>query len=518
MEKETINSYIQEQITKSGNTLHSLSLISSYLKLMVPGLNMDDISDLLQSNANFYQLVDSIYQRNKTQIQKGNVEYLILEETALMVIDTYCMLNDMYYGDDNINVDDIANDNVKLYIKETYQRPLLTPEQEKEYLAKIKNGDVEAKKYFLECNLRLVISYAKRYLHHGIEFLDLIQIGNLGLMRALEKYDDTKNTKFSTYAYQWIRQYINRALAENGVVKYPTHVQEKLKEYYIVTEKLKEKLKRNPTMEEIAIETEWKLETILGVYDYENRENYYGIEQNVSDDNENLTLESFLPSNELSPEDHFLKQEMKKRLKDYMLECNLTEREIRVLKLRFGLENGYIYTLEEVGKIFGVTRERIRQIENSALVKLRKPHHRSQIKEYRSMPVFKERKKENVTPVVEATYYTSTINWQMKKEEVPTLTHTTKSIYQKFIQYPKENIDIILSLLTNEELSLLKLDLGDNLDGLNTHTLTNEQRRQLNIMVIPKMIKMLKTLEQKEKIPIEVTVKNKVKILGGNNE
>ncbi len=495
MEKDKINAYITSQVEKGGNNLYTLLKVSSYLKQVVPGLNMDDIGELLKENSKFHQLVSEFYTKNQNQRQQGNF-IIDLDETTLLILDTYSMLDDYYSCDNDVNIDDIQDNNFCLYLKEISQRPLLTREQEKNYLIKIQNGDMEARKYFLECNLRLVISIARRYLNRGMEFLDLIQFGNLGLIKTLENYDFNSGNKFSTYAYYWILRFIKHALAENGLVRRPAHVVEKIKLYHQAVASFKEEFDRSPTMEEISEKMNWEMSTTLGISDYVNHPSYGSIEQSFSYNNGN-SFEEILIADELSVEDLYIRKELKDQLKKYMI-GKLSEREIKVLELRFGLENGKVYTLEEVSKIFGVTRERIRQIENQALVKLRKPHHLVHLEDYRSMPMFKSNIWEEESPnsLSRKVTYSSSINWQIKKEEETKKKSKGTSIYQKFSGYSKESIDMVLSLLTKEELSLIKLDLGEDLQGLKESKLTSDERRHLNLVIIPKMIRMLKELEK----------------------
>jgi len=260
------------------------------------------------------------------------------------------------------------DDPVKLYLKEIGRVPLLTSEEEIELAIRIGDNDESAKKRLVEANLRLVVSIAKRYVGRGMQFLDLIQEGNLGLIKAVEKFDYTKGFKFSTYATWWIRQAITRAIADQArTIRIPVHMVETINKVKKVSSQLLHKNGHEPTPEEIAEEINMPVDKVREILRM--AQEPVSLETPIGEE-EDSHLGDFIPDEEApAPEDAALRTLLKEQLAEVL--ATLTPREAKVLSLRFGLEDGHPRTLEEVGKEFDVTRERIRQIEAKALRKLR---------------------------------------------------------------------------------------------------------------------------------------------------
>ncbi len=280
------------------------------------------------------------------------------------------------------NVDAFADDSVRLYLREIGKIPLLTPEEEADLAQRIVKGDKKAKDKMVESNMRLVVSIAKRYGGRGLDFLDLIQEGNTGLLRAVEKFDPEKGFKFSTYATWWVRQAITRAIADQArTIRIPVHMVETINKVLRTTRKLTAELNREPTNEEIAEELGMEPEKV----DYVMR-----IKQDIASldasvgregDDEDSVLGDFVEDEErISPEDSAANQILKEQLSEII--STLTDREQKIIRLRFGIGGGRPHTLEEVGNEFDVTRERIRQIEAKALSKLRKNKETKKLHEY----------------------------------------------------------------------------------------------------------------------------------------
>ena len=280
------------------------------------------------------------------------------------------------------NVDAFADDSVRLYLREIGKILLLSQEEELELAKKAAKGNKKAKDKMVEANMRLVVSIAKRYSGRGLDFLDLIQEGNTGLLRAVEKFDPDKGFKFSTYATWWIRQAITRAIADQArTIRIPVHMVETINKVLRATRKLTQELNREPTIEEVAKEMDMEPEKVE--YVMKIKQDIASLDQSVGrdGDDEDSVLGDFVEDEErISPEDSAANQILKEQLASII--STLSEREQKIIKLRFGIGGGRPHTLEEVGAEFSVTRERIRQIEAKALSKLRKHKDTKKLHEY----------------------------------------------------------------------------------------------------------------------------------------
>lgn len=271
------------------------------------------------------------------------------------------------------------NDPVRMYLKEIGRVDLLSAEEEIQLAKRIEEGDEEAKRRLAEANLRLVVSIAKRYVGRGMLFLDLIQEGNMGLIKAVEKFDYQKGYKFSTYATWWIRQAITRAIADQArTIRIPVHMVETINKLIRVQRQLLQDLGREPTPEEIAEDmdlTPEKVREILKI-----AQEPVSLETPIGEEDDSHLGDFIEDQDATSPSEHAAYELLKEQLEDVL--DTLTDREENVLRLRFGLDDGRTRTLEEVGKVFGVTRERIRQIEAKALRKLRHPSRSKRLKDF----------------------------------------------------------------------------------------------------------------------------------------
>jgi RNA polymerase primary sigma factor len=282
--------------------------------------------------------------------------------------------------EDQRYLDDIADDSVRLYLREIGKIPLLSADEELALAQRVVAGDKDAKDKMAEANMRLVVSIAKRYVGRGLDLLDLIQEGNTGLLRAVEKFDPDKGFKFSTYATWWIRQAITRAIADQArTIRIPVHMVETINKLLRTQRRLTQEFNREPTNEEIAAAMELdvdKVEHIMKI-----KQDISSLDASIRDDEEESVLADFIEDEDtISPEESATNQLLKEQVKGML--GALTEREQKILKLRFGLEDGKQHTLEEVGQEFSVTRERIRQIEAKALAKLRKHKDAKKLHDY----------------------------------------------------------------------------------------------------------------------------------------
>ena len=279
-------------------------------------------------------------------------------------------------------LDDVSDDSVRLYLREIGKIPLLNSEEELELAHRVIAGDKKAKDKMAEANMRLVVSIAKRYSGRGLDFLDLIQEGNTGLLRAVEKFDPDKGFKFSTYATWWIRQAITRAIADQArTIRIPVHMVETINKLLRTQRRMTQELNREPTIEELAKELDMEPEKVE--YVIKIKQDISSLDAGVGrdGDEEDSVLGDFIEDEDtVSPEDSATNQLLKEQVNDVL--SSLSDREQKIVRMRFGLDNGKSHTLEEVGQEFAVTRERIRQIEAKALAKLRKHKDARKLYEY----------------------------------------------------------------------------------------------------------------------------------------
>ena len=341
-------------------------------------LEYQEISDHfkeLQLNAEQFEKILDYLEKNNIDVlklQESDDDVLLpededMEEIELDKIDLSVP--------DGVSIDDP----VRMYLKEIGKVPLLTAEEEIELAKKMEQGDQEAKKRLAEANLRLVVSIAKRYVGRGMLFLDLIQEGNLGLIKAVEKFDYRKGYKFSPYATWWIRQAITRAIADQArTIRIPVHMVETINKLIRVSRQLLQELGREPTPEEIAEEMDMPVERVREILKISQEP--VSLETPIGEEEDSHLGDFIQDDNVPVPADAATFTLLKEQLDEVL--STLTEREQKVLILRFGLEDGRARTLEEVGKEFNVTRERIRQIEAKALRKLRHPSRSRKLKDY----------------------------------------------------------------------------------------------------------------------------------------
>ena len=289
---------------------------------------------------------------------------------------------------EEISIEDVAlpknasiNDPVRMYLKEIGKISLLSLDEELALSKRVEEGDEEAKRLLAESNLRLVVSIAKRYVGRNLSFLDLIQEGNIGLMKAVDKFDASKGYKFSTYATWWIRQAITRAIADQAkTIRVPVHMVETINKLKRIQKQRTLELNREPTEAELAKKmntTEEKVREIFKI-----SQDPLSLETPIGEEDDSHLGDFLKDESSMSPEEYAINEVLKDEIEEVL--CTLTPREEEVLKLRFGLKGGTCHTLEEVGNMFGVTRERIRQIEAKALRKLRHPSRSRKLKDYLS--------------------------------------------------------------------------------------------------------------------------------------
>lgn len=364
---------------------------------------VEEIMRLSENTGNEITLAEIGEHLSRIKLNKDQIDevYDLVEKNGISIVDTRepngNELEDV--EEDDVDVDDglvlktngeidvdatvpkslPTDDAVRMYLKEIGKVPLLTGAEERELAIRMEQGDEEAKKKLCESNLRLVVSIAKRYLNRGLSFLDLIQEGNLGLIKAVDKFDYTKGYKFSTYATWWIRQAITRSIADQArTIRIPVHMVETINKLIRISRQLLQELGREPTSEEIAKEMGITVEKVREIKKIS--QNPVSLETPIGEE-EDSHLGDFIPDDDVPAPVEAAAYSM---LKEQLMEVldTLSDREKKVLMLRFGLEDGRPRTLEEVGKEFNVTRERIRQIEAKALRKLRHPSRSKKLRDY----------------------------------------------------------------------------------------------------------------------------------------
>jgi RNA polymerase primary sigma factor len=341
-------------------------------------IDQKDIFKVIPDTPDNEEVLDTLY----TELADSGVEIVIPPEIDKKE------LSDEWVSDDAEEVipqstsylDDISDDSVRLYLREIGKIPLLSADEELILANKVVAGEPGAKDQMAEANMRLVVSIAKRYVGRGLDLLDLIQEGNTGLLRAVEKFDPDKGFKFSTYATWWIRQAITRAIADQArTIRIPVHMVETINKLLRTQRRLTQDLNREPTHEEIAKEMELEVEKVEHIMKI--KQDISSLDASVRDDEEDSVLGDFIVDEDtITPEESATGSLLKEHVKGLL--GTLTEREQKILKLRFGLEDGKSHTLEEVGQEFMVTRERIRQIEAKALAKLRKHRESKRLQDY----------------------------------------------------------------------------------------------------------------------------------------
>ena len=331
-------------------------------------IDQKDIFKAIPDTPENLDVLDALY----AELTEANVELVTLDEPTADVFTDEWVAEDEeeIFVDQSAFLDDVSDDSVRLYLREIGKIPLLTAEEELKLAHEVVAGEKRAKDKMAEANMRLVVSIAKRYVGRGLDLLDLIQEGNTGLLRAVEKFDPDKGFKFSTYATWWIRQAITRAIADQArTIRIPVHMVETINKLLRTQRRLTQELNREPTNEEIAKEMDIEVDKVEHIMKI--KQDIHSLDQSVRDDEEDSVLGDFVEDEDtISPEESAANQLLKEQVKDLL--GSLSEREQKIIRLRFGLEDGKSHTLEEVGQEFSVTRERIRQIEAKALAKLRK--------------------------------------------------------------------------------------------------------------------------------------------------
>lgn len=391
---------------------------------------------------------------------------------------------------------DENSDSLSLYLKEISNVPLLDEEEEKELFIRINNGDKKAREIVINSNLRLVVNIARHYLGRGLSFEDLIQEGNLGLMHSIDKFDATKGYRLSTYATFWIKQNIIRAIYNKGKsIRVPIYLYRKISLYNKALNKLHSELKREPTEEEILKETNLKrsdLEEIL-------KAKIEPVSINAAIGEDDTTLEEFLPASIKLPEEEVIDKIIPIEIQKLFAECNLSKMEQKVVLLRYGFK-GDAMTLEKISEICHLTRERIRQIEQHAIFKMR---HYKNIREYISLIDLSSdtlKNNHNREYLMAQPIHRKTEKQEKELKRVTAnIEKKTKTLYEYFSDYTKEQVDRMISMLPEEDKRILKLRYGDNFTIPKEYVLDDRLKSKYQSVIVPRMKKILVNIYNTDK-------------------
>lgn len=506
---DVISQYIEKQLPGVSNyedSVRAFRKLDAFFKKYDFVLDVNSLSKLIEGNDKFLAMINYAFDEKRADIVKGNSNEVFDNNFLIFSILTYCDLKDIKVEEnvEVLNADDFYDtnskdlDTLKLYLNDIGRIPLLTAVDEKELAYKISLGDMAARSKFIESNLRLVVKVAKKYRNYGLPFMDLIQEGNCGLMRAVERFDGTMGVKFSTYAMYYISVAMSRAIANDSrTIRIPANKFETLRKYKAAVDDLQKKYCKNFSVEEIA--------QLLGKsvpYVKEMEElckEPVSLNAFVSYDGDS-ELESFIPNDDKSVDEQVVLNNLPSELSEFFNSCKLSERHKMVLLLRFGILDGHLWTLEEIGKKYGVSRESIRQSEIRALKLIRNSKDIEKfsvyldnpdkalvkLKEFRDLEEKKKRKKKVYPKTGKKGKY-------------------LQSIYEYFDEFDKMTIDSVISTLNPDERSLLTLRYGDDLENPVSHGLSKRDASRFYGSLMPRMRKKLEsmnfpsTLEKEEK-------------------
>lgn len=385
-----LNNYINKHFDKSINLKNLLSDIYSFTNFIETNnyeITQDIIIELIKNNNTFNSYLTLIFNRYNSKIVNGELDNIFKDELLISFIETYCSINNIeIYEKYDLEVDGYYryDDDVKIYLQEIGKIPLLSRDEEIELMNRIKAGDVAAKNKFIESNLKLVVSIAKKYIGRGVAFLDLIQEGNTGLMKAVESFDITRGTKFSTHAVWWIRQSVTRCIGNDSrTIRIPIHKHEEMAKFRNAVQKLTDKLGRIPKLDEVAHDMSISMDSAKELYRLQ--QVIVSLNTPVGDEFDS-EMGDFIPSDE-DMEEQAISTTISNEIKEIFKISNLSDREIKIINMRFGLNGNVPQTLEDVGNYFGLTRERIRQIEMKVFKKIRNTSRGRALQDYLDIKV-----------------------------------------------------------------------------------------------------------------------------------
>lgn len=499
---DIINGYINQEFPRNidyDNAINSFNKLENFLELCDFILSTDIIEKLINENTLIRKLLNAIFEMDKEEIVNGKFDESY-SELIISFIEIYCKKNNIKIKEVELKYEDFgafaSQDSTSIYLKEIQNYGRYSKEEELEIITRIKNGDIKARNEFLEHNLRLVVSVAKKYQGRNIPLIDLIQEGNIGLMKALDEFDINKECKFSTYATNWITAFITRYIADKSRnIRLPANFYYEISNFRKIKNCLERELGREPTVLELVRKTGKGKDTILRYFTYLN--DTKSLDDKVGE-KEGTDFSYFIPSKDESLEKSAIKKDLSTRMSELLEKCNLNEKEIDVLSSRYGLNGRDVLTLEEIGQKYGVTRERIRQIETKALKKIRNSSHVKEFADFTDDPVnamnnlMKMRKAYLFNP------YSFKKNIISKDED-----NNDKNIYVIYADkgFFKEEVDEAIKSLSEEEIDLLKSRYGENLDKCPTTRMNrNELVEKFTHGLFPKILLIMKNNREKNMI------------------
>lgn len=499
---DIINNYINQEFSEDidyNSAINSFDKLENFLDLCECSLTLDIIERLVKENSLINKLLITIYEVDREDIFNDSYEGTY-NDLVVYFIQMFCKVHNIKIKENEIKYSDMgafaSRSSTDIYLREIQNYKLLTREEELDMIKRYKSGEIEVRDEFLSRNLKLVVSIAKKYLGRGVALIDLIQEGNMGLMKALDEFDLSRECRFSTYATNWIKSYITRYIAgKSRNISLPNHFFYELGIFRKVYTNLEKQLDRKPTISELADKTGKNKDVVLRYFDYLNDTKSLSDKVGDEDDTE---FSYFIPSSDESLETVAIKKDLSSGLTELLNKCHLKPRELEVLILRYGLNGDDPLTLEEIGRKYNLTRERVRQMESSALMRIRRSPYVKLFAEYTSNPA---KSMENIKKMREA-YIDNPRSFKkdiISEEEIKPVPRA-KNIYTIFSNsgYTKEELDIAINELSEEEIELLKSRYGEDLTEMPTiRNKRNEYTKKFIQELFPKLRRIIKNNREK---------------------
>lgn len=499
-----INGYINQEFPRNidyDNAISSFNKLENFLELCDFILSADIIERLINENTLIIKLLNAIFEMDKDEIVNGKFDESY-NDLIVSFIEIYCKKNNIKIKESKLKYEDFgvfaSQDSTSIYLKEIQNYGKFSREEELKIIAKIKNGDIKARNEFLERNLKLVVSIAKKYQGRSIPLIDLIQEGNIGLMKALDEFDINMGCKFSTYATWWIRQSITKYIADKSRnIRLPINFYYEISNFRKIKTHLERELGREPTILELVRKTGKSKDTILKYLAYLN--DTKSLDDKVGE-KEDTDFSYFIPSKEEPLEKKAIRNDLSIRISELLKKCNLGDKEIDILTSRYGLNDQDTLTLEEIGQKYNITRERVRQLEAKALKKIRNSVYVNEFADFTDCP---DKALENLMKMREAYAYNPTSHKKSVIDEEKDNKGKSKNIYVIYADkgFFKEEVEEAIKSLSEEEMDLLKSRYGDNLDKSPTTRMNrNEFVEKFTHELFPKILLIMKNNREKDMI------------------